>query len=255
MPKTYDGSDFDNIKEIATKITYPAVIKLKNSTSSIGMSFAYSKEDFIMKYNETLHKYKLSSSHRPLVQEYIQGPGYGVSLLMNHGDLRAIFTHKRLREYPIKGGPSTIRESVRHPEMEKIAIELMEGIEWHGIAMLEFKLNEKTNKPYLLEVNPRVWGSINQAINSGVNFPYLLYNMTMEGDVKPILSYKLGVRTGLMLNDFRAQLDLFRKPLDMKSFFINGIDLKSKMKDDVMDIYDPLPLIPYIYTNLKTRIY
>lgn len=247
IPKTYIINDFNSIERYARLFTYPVVIKLKNSTSSVGISYAFSQEDFISKYKATINKFKLEPLFYPLIQEYIPGTGYGVSLLMNHGDLRAIFSHKRLREYPISGGPSTLRESVRHPEMESIAIKLMKHFNWHGLAMVEFKLDERNNKPYVLEVNPRFWGSINQAIASGVDFPYLLYRMTMDGDVSPVLDYKLGVRTRLFMNDLRAVFSLFKKSKNMSVFSKENFN---KMPDDIICCDDILPTISYMYTNI-----
>ena len=194
-PQTYVIEDVNEIRNIAEAIEYPVVIKLKDATSSKGVQYAYSENEFVYRYKKFITEYNLNPLSYPLVQEYIPGDGYGVSVLFNQGELRALFVHKRLREYPITGGPSTLRESVRHPEMEKIAIKLLQYINWHGVAMVEFKLDKRTNKPLLLEVNPRFWGSINQAIVSGVDFPFLLYTMATEGDIKPVLNYKLGVKT------------------------------------------------------------
>jgi len=186
------------IRNIAGKVAYPVVIKPRDSTSSRGVQYAHSEEELIRIYRRFIKSYDNSA----LIQEYIPGDGYGVSVLFNQGELRALFTHRRLREYPITGGPSTLRESVRHPEMERIAVKLLEYMEWHGVAMVEFKLDKRTNRPVLIEVNPRFWGSINQAIASGVNFPYLLYKMATEGDIEPVLKYKLGVKTRLLKRDF-----------------------------------------------------
>jgi predicted ATP-grasp superfamily ATP-dependent carboligase len=251
IPKTYEITDLNDIEKFAESLTYPVVIKLKQSTSSVGVSYAFSQEEFISLYKETIFKFKLEPFNYPLVQEYITGTGYGVSLLMNHGELRAIFTHKRLREYPITGGPSTLRESVRHPEMESIAVKLLKHFNWHGIAMVEFKLDQRTNRPYLIEVNPRFWGSLNQAILSGVDFPYLLYEMEMEGDINPVTEYKVGLRTGLMFNDFRAQFHLLKNPKCRNKFIEYGINIKSKFHDDIVTLGDFLPTIFYVYTNLK----
>ena len=77
--------------------------------------------------------------------------------------------------------------------------------------MVEFKLDERTNKPVLIEVNPRFWGSINQAIASGVDFPYLLYKMTIDGDIKPVLTYELGVKTRILLGDIRALFTILKR--------------------------------------------
>jgi len=251
-PKTYIIKNVNEIRNIAEAIDYPVVIKPKDATSSKGVQYAYSKDEFVHRYKQFITKYNLNPSSYPLVQEYIPGDGYGVSVLFNQGELRALFTHKRLREYPITGGGSTLRESVRHPEMEKIAMKLLEYINWHGVAMVEFKLDKRTNKPVLIEVNPRFWGSINQAITSGVDFPYLLYKMATEGDVKPVLSYKIGVKTRFLMNDLRALLSHIKTSNNrsqvLKEFFkFRGDDLYY----DTISSDDMLPAVVFLYIGAK----
>ena len=60
--------------------------------------------------------------------------------------------------------------------------------------MVEFKKDYSDNEFKIMEINPRFWGSLDLAIASGVDFPYLLYKMAAEGDIKPIFSYRRGVR-------------------------------------------------------------
>ena len=110
IPKTYYYEDYKDISNFANNIKYPVVIKLKNKTSSVGLSYAYSKKDMIRKYKETINEFNIKNEYEcPLIQQYIKGNAYGVSLLYNKGELRAKFVHKRIREYPITGGPSTYR--------------------------------------------------------------------------------------------------------------------------------------------------
>jgi len=251
-PKTCIIKNVNEIRIIAEKIEYPVVIKPKDATSSKGVQYAYSKDEFVYRYKHFITENNLNPSSYPLVQEYIPGDGYGVSVLFNHGELRALFTHRRLREYPITGGPSTLRESVRHPEMEKIAIDLLKYINWHGVAMIEFKLNKRTDRPVLIEVNPRFWGSINQAIASGVDFPFLLYKMATEGDIKPVLNYKLGVKTRFLMNDLRALFSHLRHSNNriqiLKEFLNFHFD---GLYDDIISYKDVLPTMFFTCTNVK----
>ena len=250
IPKTYTIENVNEIQNIAKVIEYPAVIKLKDATSSRGIQYVYSEDEFVYMYKHFIVKYKLNPSSYPIVQEYIPGDGYGVSVLFNQGDIRALFTHKRLREYPITGGPSTLRESVRHQEMEKIAMELLEYVNWHGVAMVEFKLDKRTNKPVLIEVNPRFWGSINQAIVSGVDFPYLLYKMATDGDIKPVLNYKLGVRTRFLMNDLRALFSHLKHSNNRVQILKEFLKF-DRLCDDVIYHKDVLPTMFFTYTNMK----
>jgi len=63
-------------------------------------------------------------------------------------------------------------------------------MKWSGVGMVEFRIDERDGSLKLMEVNPRFWGSLQLSILSGVDFPYMLYRLFMDGDVEPILDYK-----------------------------------------------------------------
>jgi len=257
VPHTHFVEDLNALHQIVDKIEFPAVIKLRETSSSIGLSYVYSKEELISKYKETVSKFKLSPPDYPLIQEYVEGDGYGVSLLFNQGDLRAKFTHKRLREYPISGGPSSCRISVKHSKMEYLAIKLLKNFNWHGVAMVEFKMG-RDNKPILMEVNPRFWGSLNQAVQSGVDFPNILYTMALDGDVKPVLDYKVGIKTKNILIDYVAILRSIQE-LNNNNNNNNSKLLREFVQlpfnDDVLSLKDPLPILGFIRTGTKEILY
>ena len=238
-PQTWTINDISDLKRIAKKIEFPAVIKLVEGVGSKGLRYVYSEDELITGYKKVIQKFGINPSRYPLIQEYIPGDGYGVSMLFNQGDSRAIFTHKRIREYPITGGPSTARISVRHAKMERYATMLLKELEWHGVAMVEFKLDDRTKEPVLMEINPRFWGSLNQAICAGVDFPYLLYTMATEGDVQPVFTYKIGVKTRWMLGDLRALIDYIRtdKRMEIVKDFLK---FNEQYYDDI-SFDDPFP--------------
>ena len=90
----------------------------------------------------------------PIVQEKIVGDGAGVNLLLGKdSELLCAFCHRRLREYPVSGGPSTCCESFYDEGMIDSAYQLLRSFGFVGLAMVEFKGDR------ILEVNPRVWGS------------------------------------------------------------------------------------------------
>ena len=130
----------------------------------------------------------------PLIQERIYGSGYGFFALFNKGYPRAIFMHKRIREYPATGGMSTCAESVYEAKLLEYGLRLLKALDWHGVAMVEFKKDIQDRQFKIMEINPRFWGSLDLSIASGVDFPYLLYKMAVEGDVKPRFSYRRGLR-------------------------------------------------------------
>lgn len=241
IPKTFNIEKISDLDKISD-INYPAVIKLKEGLGSSGLSYVYNKEELINTYKRTVRDFRLEPDKYPLIQEYIPGTGYGVEMLYNHGDLRAFFTHKRIREYPISGGPSTARISVRNKKMEKIAEKLFNELKWHGVGMVEFKLDNRNNEPVLMEINPRFWGSLNQAICSGVDFPNLVYQMAVEGDVKRVFNYKTGIKTRWFLADTRTMVDYLIKSdnrYEHLKDFLNFFG-KNVFYDD-LSFKDPLP--------------
>lgn len=250
-PRTFVPNSTEDLYKIAKSINFPAIIKLPSAKGSKGLSYSKNPDELIRNYKETVKRYSQNADDRPLIQEYISGVGYGVSCLFNEGELRAIFTHKRIRESSSKGGPSVARISVRHSKMEEYAIKLLEKLRWHGMAMVEFKLDENRT-PKLMEINPRFYGSVYQAIRSGVEFPYLLYKMLTEGDIKPVTKYKLNVKTRYFGGDLRAFVDNFyhsKNKIDLLRDFFSF----SEYSYDDFSLEDPLPFFIQ-YVNILARI-
>ncbi|NNL85193.1 MAG: ATP-grasp domain-containing protein, partial [Myxococcales bacterium] len=122
----------------------------------------------------------------PLLQEFIPGGGMGVFALADRGRVVANFAHRRLREFPPSGGVSVLRESIEVPEtLAKASASLLASLEWHGVAMIEFRVDARDGTPYVMEINPRFWGSLQLAIDAGVDFPALLYRMALGEALGP----------------------------------------------------------------------
>lgn len=146
---------------------------------------------------------RLSPASFPLlVQERIRGPGVGIFLLLDSEGIAARFAHRRLREKPPSGGVSVLRESILPDEslFEKSRA-LLADFDWEGVAMVEFKLSEETGQPYLMEINPRLWGSLQLAIDAGVDFPTLLVRSALGERVPRVTEYRVGVRTRWLWGD------------------------------------------------------
>lgn len=159
--------------------TYPLIIKPVNSSGSRGMKK-------VNNYSELLTHYKkVSKSFTEfLVQQCIIGYGAGVGLLVKDGELLLSYEYKRLREFPVSGGPSTLRETIDFPELKDAAGRLMKALNWSGLAMVEFKVDEN-NKAWLLEINPRTWGSIELASVAGLNFANAYAQLSVGEAVEP----------------------------------------------------------------------
>ena len=147
-----------------------------------------------------------------LVQQRIVGPGTGVFLLVWDGVVRACFAHRRLREKPPSGGVSVYSESIAaDPELVERSRLLLERMKWNGVAMIEYKLDASTGVPYLMEVNGRFWGSLQLAIDAGVDFPALLVAAATGEPMPPVTSYRIGARSRWWWGDVDQLLSRWRK--------------------------------------------
>ena len=130
-----------------------------------------------------------------LLQECIVGPGIGVFACDHHGEPVALMSHRRLRERPPWGGVSVLSESIPLcPMARDSALRLLDELGWHGVAMVEFKHDERDGVPKLMEINGRFWGSLQLAIDAGVDFPSLLVEGVTRDTFRPPAPYRIGVR-------------------------------------------------------------
>ncbi len=213
-PRTWFLSPEDDIEKLREELKFPLVLKPYKSRifhngvwRSTAVRYAYSWEDLL----ELRHQFPFRS-HKLLLQEKIGGTGQGVFALYDRGNPIVFFAHRRIREKPPSGGVSVLRESVPvDPTLKETAKKILDEVEWHGVAMVEFKVTDE-GMPFLMEVNARFWGSLQLAIDSGVDFPFLLYKLAIGEKVEDSISYKTNVKTRWLLGDLdHLYLSIFKR--------------------------------------------
>ncbi len=178
--------------------TFPAVMKPARSVVGDGATRRKTQVQFVDDVAELAAVLAaLAPDAFPvMLQERFQGPGIGVFLLLDRGELVASFCHRRIREKPPEGGVSVYRESIRAPaELVPQATTLLRSYEWTGVAMVEFKLDEPTGRYGLMEINGRFWGSLQLAIDAGVDFPRLLVDRFLGLGQEECPDYRVGIRS------------------------------------------------------------
>ena len=78
--------------------------------------------------------------------------------------------HRRLREYPISGGASAVACAYYDETLKEYGLRILSALAWHGVAMVEFKRQESPDRLVLMEINPKFWGSVELALEAGVDF-------------------------------------------------------------------------------------
>lgn len=136
-----------------------------------------------------------------LMQEYIEGHGAGVFALYASGRPAAWFAHRRIREKPPRGGVSVLSESIAvDDQLREAAQRLLDAAGYEGAAMVEFRIDPR-GTAYLMEINARLWGSLQLAVDCGVDFPWLMYASFKGREVAPVERPVVGRRLRWFLGD------------------------------------------------------
>jgi len=204
IPKTWFVNSPDNLPVTLTALPYPIILKPGKSWLFDGNKWIHTNvriadtPEMAREILDTDHGFH---THPFMLQECVTGIGQGLFALYDKGKAVAFFTHRRLREKPPSGGVSVLSESVPiDPVLREHACSLLDSAKWHGIAMVEFKVGDD-GTPYLMEINTRFWGSLQLAIDAGVDFPWLLYKTACGEPIKPVQHYKIGTRLRWLLGD------------------------------------------------------
>ncbi|HPP45499.1 MAG TPA: hypothetical protein PK446_06880, partial [Methanomassiliicoccaceae archaeon] len=132
------------------------------------------------------------------VQTVIDGPNtnhvkvcayYGLD-----GKRRALFLTRKIRQHPVEFGVGTTMESIHDETAQRIGLDFLDAIGYRGIGSVELKMDQRTGRYMMIELNPRLWAQNIQATYAGVNFPLIQYDDVTGGDVGDASDWQDGIR-------------------------------------------------------------
>lgn len=194
----------EQFKEAAHELGYPQkTICFKPSVSNGSRGFRIispglneSNLLFNEKPNSTYISYLdairiLSSTPFPelLISEYLPGEEYSVDCLAHHGE--AVIVVPRLRKKMISG-ISVEGEFVKEETIISYCTQIIKELQLHGNIGVQVK-RSASNEFLIVEINPRVQGTISAALGAGINFPLLAIKQELG---LPILPEELQVKWG-----------------------------------------------------------
>jgi predicted ATP-grasp superfamily ATP-dependent carboligase len=136
-----------------------------------------------------------------LMQEWLPGARDAVTLFNANGEFWARMAQRSHREWPVLGGVSVLCETIPLlPDITSASERLVRGMDLEGCSMVEFR-RDRDGRAVLMEVNPRMGGSLALAIAAGVNFPRLLYDWGVGGNLSPTTEYQVGKRLRWLAGD------------------------------------------------------
>jgi len=210
-------------------LRFPIVVKPRRRGNQVGTVVVHSKDELkqTLKAFRRIGRFEPVYDHtNPVFQQRVQGRVTDCCALYQHGRAKAMLTQERL-EPPM--GAGVVNVTTRNEEVMRQTRMLLDALDWHGPAQVEWIRDEEAGDYKLVEVNPRFWGTVELSIEAGLDFPKLAVAMMQGEQIKSHFQYEVGVKHRWVFPDQFASL--FRYPGNrVRRFF-------SLMK--VFDLWNP----------------
>ncbi|MFG1304738.1 gamma-glutamyl-gamma-aminobutyrate hydrolase family protein [Xanthobacter autotrophicus] len=121
-----------------------------------------------------------------LLQEVVEGDDYCVSVIADHGELAGMVVYRNLAQFPRDVGAGAVRETVAETPFENATRALLKATRWNGVGEIDFRWNgDPSTPPRMIEMNPRYWAGLYHSMSSGVDFPWLAFQLAAGRPLPP----------------------------------------------------------------------
>ncbi len=213
VPESRTVASLDEARGAAAELGFPVFLKTRRSLVRAGAGGSRRPPVLRIDAAPALEAAWPGDGTPCLLQQAVGGHGVGVFVLRWAGRTRAAFAHRRLREKPPAGGASVLRESVAlDPGLLARVEAVLEQVEHRGIAMAE--LRRDGERCWLIEFNARPWGSLQLAVDAGLDIPRLWIDALAGRPLEEPPGYRPGVRSRWLLGELDHALALARGATD-----------------------------------------
>lgn len=241
-PKTVIADDIDDLD--LNGWLYPMVVKPRTGYGANGFSIVQDEEELRRVFAATRKKFG-----PPLIQEYIPQTGqqYQVEMFMDkEGNCKSFVLMDKLRWYPLDGGPSTINMTVKDEKIREDCIALLQAMHWRGYASFDLIRDPRDGTAKILEINPRINGTIKICFFAGVNMALQHLQDAFDEEVTDFPDYK----EGLYLRYFHKDILWFIKSKDRFKAKPSWFSWKNTT-DEIASIRDIKPFLTYSIEVVK----
>lgn len=178
VPKTVLFANKPETIEEIKQLSFPIIAKPRISYASHGVLFFNTISEFQASIDKlTGFQDPGSDIHEPyIIQEVIQGSLHDVALCAYEGKPAMMLSQKRVMTLRDFGGGGIINLTTYEPEMMEYAKGLIRELKWNGPALFDF-IKTKDNQYYLLEINPKIWGTTRLTVEAGMNLPQAMIDL------------------------------------------------------------------------------
>ncbi len=183
VPKVYPSTI--SLDELEYPIAIKSVQRRRAANDDLGEIKASVSDElrFVICNNKKEAYEKLNYAKNNNVPVYFQQIVHGdsssmrtIGLFANKGKIKGLFYGKKIRGYPAQYGDCIVGEVEEITDWAKeYAEKIISYMSYTGIAEIEFMIDEKSGKPYFIEMNPRSWSWIEICRHVGLNLAKIAY--------------------------------------------------------------------------------
>lgn len=166
-PKTRSINS-NNIESVAKYVGFPSLIKPNHSVGARGITRVNNIDELKKLYPRISSQYGACT-----LQQYIENQDYYYNVMMYRtvmGDTSVHAIIEIRRKYPLNAGSSCFCISVTNNRLVSMCQEVLNKMNWQGMADFDVLYDAEKDKYYIIEINPRVPASVRAGIESGVDF-------------------------------------------------------------------------------------
>jgi predicted ATP-grasp superfamily ATP-dependent carboligase len=250
IPRSIRVNRMEDVAAALEEIGFPAVVKPDSSwvqRNGVGTRLSSSLVTSVDGAKRDL-EWVFGSGGQALIQQWLPGRREAVSLFYARDRIWARVAQVSHREWPVLGGVSVLCETI--PLLSDITEQserLVRAMDLEGCSMVEFR-RDRAGRPVLMEVNPRIGGSVALPISAGVNFPQLLLDWQLGHQLEEVRTYRVGRRLRWLAGDVwnlkcvfesQGQPDVPKRGVAAADFLLDFIRPGTDV--DVLDARDMRP--------------
>jgi predicted ATP-grasp superfamily ATP-dependent carboligase len=200
VPQTFSVDRIEDLQHEQPSFDPPYILKFSDSYASIGLETYRGDKDGLYAYFAAHYS---DAPALPIIQQLIEGDLVDACTFSVEGEAKAILCQKRLFTAWITGGGGFVNQTIEAPKLAEYARRLLSHFSWSGHLEMDWIYDAAADEYYIIEINPKYWGTTQLTIDAGFDFPAMSVQW-MEGEEIPVQEH---YHTGLVYRWLEEEMD------------------------------------------------
>lgn len=210
VPKTFVIKNLNDLIAAANQINFPVVIKNPDSFASEGLwTCSDGAEKLLEEYKRRIPQIVTGVEREfPIIQKKITGQLFDSTSFVIKGQTVGMLTQERILTAWLDGGGGLVNITNDIPEIKEYTQKIIKELKWTGPIEMDWIKDSDSGRYYLIEINPKFWGTTQLTISSGLDYPDFLMRFATNKPIKKISEYKIGLMYRWIMDELFAILTM-----------------------------------------------